>query len=137
MLRLVLVRLDSLKARLIPGALAALLAAAPIVAACSDQGEGERCDTRADNGGNDDCQSPGLVCVTASQLNGNPNSDRCCPVDRSQAVTAVCSLAQTPPGTDAAPPPAQEAGPGADASDDSEAAAASTNDGATNDGAGE
>ena len=58
--------------------------------ACSNQGEGARCDHLASNGGNDDCQN-GLVCTPSSSLNG-AGYDACCPQDRTQATTSVCSL---------------------------------------------
>jgi len=35
---------------------------------CSNQGEGERCDTRAGRGGDDDCRD-GLVCTPFNELN--------------------------------------------------------------------
>src|ERR1700730_11838529 len=57
-----------------------------VVTSCAGQGEGELCNTKAGNNGNDDCQG-GLVCVTSpNYVNG-----RCCPQDRNQARTAVCS----------------------------------------------
>jgi len=55
--------------------------------ACSDQGEGEICSLLSDNSGNNDCQS-GLTCQAIPGVNGA----RCCPADRTQATTAVCSL---------------------------------------------
>jgi len=60
-----------------------------VVAACSNMGEGERCEAL---NGNDDCNS-GLVCYPAAQLSNNSPSDRCCPVDRSQARAPVCLTA--------------------------------------------
>jgi hypothetical protein len=63
------------------------------VAACSNQGEGERCDQNASNGGNDDCQD-GLQCTSHSIL--GTNSDICCPPDRTQATTAACAIKNTP-----------------------------------------
>ncbi len=61
--------------------------------ACSNGSEGDRCDVRSDNGGNDECQN-GLKCTPAIQLNGNAQqSDRCCPQDRStSAAGSVCAL---------------------------------------------
>jgi hypothetical protein len=58
--------------------------------ACSNQGEGDRCDQNDDNGGDDDCQYP-LRCTAKSALN-NALTDICCPGDRTQATTTVCSL---------------------------------------------
>lgn len=70
---------------------------------CGLQGLGDRCDTRSDNGGNDDCES-GLVCTPAAELAGSA-SDRCCPADRSTAPKgSICALNATPIGGDAAPP---------------------------------
>jgi len=70
--------------------------------ACSNNAEGERCQT-ANN--NDDCQD-GLVCLPASQVNPNYNSsDRCCPVDRTKATHPACTLLQSSVGGDSAPPP--------------------------------
>ena len=87
----------------------ALSVALTLFPGCSNQAEGERCDTNGDNGGNDDCQS-GLVCVHANQLNGASDSDRCCPPDRSRATADICKLSTTPVGGDAAPPPSNDSG---------------------------
>ena len=103
--------------------MASLVGGVVTLAACSNQGEGDRC--QAENG-NDDCQS-GLVCLAATQksFNGgdgrlvNPpynNSDRCCPADRSQATHPACAVPTNPTGTDAAPP--ADTGPAADANTD-------------------
>jgi hypothetical protein len=46
---------------------------------CSQQGEGERCDSAKN--ANADCDS-GLVCVLKSELR-DPATDRCCPADLS------------------------------------------------------
>ena len=61
--------------------------------ACSNGGEGDRCDHLADNNGNDDCQN-GLQCIRADAVNGSDRqSDRCCPTDRStSAPGSVCAL---------------------------------------------
>jgi hypothetical protein len=74
--------------------------------ACSDQGEGERCESL---NGNDDC-SFGLICTPAALLQGTV-SDRCCPQDRGAATAPVCKApvsgvgdAQAP--ADTGPPPA-------------------------------
>ena len=73
-----------------------VLTALAALGACSDQGEGDRC--QAENG-NSDCAS-GLVCVAGSQkdfnggvglANGSPSSDRCCPADRSTATHPACT----------------------------------------------
>ena len=92
------------------------------LAACSNGGEGERC--QAENG-NDDCQS-GLVCLAATQkaFNGgkglvNPpfnNSDRCCPLDRASTTNPACTVPGSSVTGDAAPP--GDTGPAADATAD-------------------
>src|SRR5690606_14242775 len=70
--------------------------------ACSNNAEGERCQT-ANN--NDDCQD-GLICLAAAQVNPSYNSsDRCCPPDRSTATHPACTLLQNPIAGDSAPPP--------------------------------
>lgn len=93
-------------------ALALAFGVAIVLPACSNQAEGDRCDTRSE----DDCQD-GLVCTAANLLNGAGNADRCCPplADRARATTSVCSLPATP-GSDAAIP--VEAGGGDDAAVD-------------------
>lgn len=71
----------------IPFAAACLLAVS-LFPSCTNQGEGDRCSTL---NGNDDCQD-GLVCTPGSALNPPQNTDICCPSDRSQATTTVCSI---------------------------------------------
>jgi hypothetical protein len=104
------------RAAVVVGTAIALAIAA--VSACSNQGEGERCEIE---NGDDDCKSSeDLVCTASALLNG-ANSDRCCPRDRTRATAFVC---RTPPdnGTDAiapadtGPPPSSDATVG-DASD--------------------
>jgi hypothetical protein len=95
-------------------------AAASIVAACSNQGEGEVCDRRAGNNGNDDCQS-GLVCVTTLV------PARCCPPDRSTATTPACALG-TPGIGDASSAPPDGAPPMSDAAGDAPADAGAPGD---------
>lgn len=69
--------------------------------ACSNQAEGDRCQTA---NGNDDCQD-GLICLASTQVNTNYNSaDRCCPVDRATATHPACTLLQNPVAGDSAPP---------------------------------
>jgi hypothetical protein len=79
-----------------------------VASACSNQGEGERCDVL---NGDDDCKTDdGLICYRAADLN-NSNSDRCCPRDRARATNPVCKTplstvtndAQAP--TDSGPTP--------------------------------
>jgi hypothetical protein len=72
-----------------------------VLSACSNNGEGERC--QIDNV-NDDCEN-GLVCLTKSQVNqGYNNSDRCCPPDRSTATHPACTQLQNPVAGDSSPP---------------------------------
>jgi hypothetical protein len=84
-----------------------------IALACSNQGEGERCELR---NGNDDCQD-GLIC-NPTQYQG---SHRCCPVDSATATHPACVIPTSPITADSAPPPdtgpIPEAGP--DAPEDS------------------
>jgi len=80
---------------------AVIVFGAASVAACSNQGEGERCSQLAQNGGNDDCQD-GLVCTSSTDL--GTGSDICCPQDRTQATTAVCAIKRAPVGGDAGIP---------------------------------
>ena len=74
-------------------------------AACSNYGEGERCDV--DIGSNDDCDD-GLECVPGNTLEPVQDTDRCCPINRDQATTDLCRRQQAAPG-DAAPPPSVDA----------------------------
>ena len=61
-----------------------------IVAACSNQGEGEVCNILNDS---DDCKTDeGLLCYDQKQLN-NVTSDRCCPADRTKATHPACVTA--------------------------------------------
>lgn len=80
-----------------------------IVPACSNQGEGERCDVLAANNGNDDCQA-GLECVPPGQLQwpapdgGKPQTTTtgiCCPTNRSTARVDVCKMNSSNIGNDA------------------------------------
>jgi hypothetical protein len=104
--------------------------------ACSNMSEGGRCNF--DNG-NDDCQSPELICLPATNQGGrgaglgtvNPpynNSDRCCPVDRSTATHPACTL-PTSPVADAAP--TGDAGPAIDSGVDATVDAADAADDAS------
>jgi len=78
--------------------------------ACSNYGEGERCETL---NGNDDC-TDGLQCTPKAQLAVPYNTaDRCCPVDRTLAKEPSCAVPQNAAGNDAAPPP--DTGPAPDA----------------------
>jgi hypothetical protein len=73
-----------------------------VLSACSNNGEGERCQF---NNNNDDCQD-GLLCLASSQVNPSyNNSDRCCPADRTKATHPACTLLQNPVAGDSSPPP--------------------------------
>lgn len=108
----------------------AVIAMVAVASACSNNGEGERC--QADNG-NDDCVD-GLQCVRSQEL-PNTSADRCCPVDRATATALVCkpgvsSIGNNTPneggvdasrpdtGTDAADATTDVADTGTDAADD-------------------
>lgn len=72
------------------------------MAACSNQGEGERCESL---NGDEDCKTDeGLVCYPAALLT-NTTSDRCCPRDRSTATHPVCKTPVEVVGTDGGAPP--------------------------------
>lgn len=111
------------------GLVATLLAAGFLaVAACSNQGEGERCDSL---NGDEDCKTDeGLTCYPAALLN-NAGSDRCCPRDRAQATHPVCMTpvsvvgqdATTPADTGPPPPPPPTDAAAPDAESDAEAPA--------------
>ena len=83
---------------------AALCAA--LVCACSEQGEGERCDT---NNGHLDCQT-GLVCRSGESLNIEEEVGRggalCCPPDGVPPSVDACRATSTiPDEPDAGTPP--------------------------------
>jgi hypothetical protein len=82
------------------------LVAVVLLAACSNQGEGGRCDTNAENSGAEDCAS-GLVCIPVNQLGrgqgATPTEGRCCPADRSTATAADCRIGATQAGDAAVP----------------------------------
>lgn len=110
---------------------AALILLMGSVYACSNQGEGDRCDTR---NGDEDCLS-GLICTSKGTL--GTDSDRCCPSNRTQSSADVCRQTATPSGGDASIPTEQDgstadsatpadSGATTDATDDSAAADAST-----------
>lgn len=64
--------------------------------ACSEQGEGERCETSSN-----DCKS-GLVCTSAALL--QTTYDLCCPADRGSSSVTACkgvSAVVTQPEVDA------------------------------------
>jgi hypothetical protein len=97
--------------------LLALVASMTTAIACSNQGEGEFCDS---NNGNNDCQE-GLQCVPGLGVPaaGIVNRDRCCPVPPAQPTTAACSSpsatvidasTEAPDGSDLTTTPVAEAG---------------------------
>jgi len=72
------------------------------IGACSNQGEGERCESL---NGDEDCKTDeGLVCYPAALLT-NTTSDRCCPRDRATATHPVCKIPVEIIGTDGEAPP--------------------------------
>lgn len=93
-----------MKSRLAFGPVAALGLALLLAAACTGQGEGQRCQL---GNGNDDCQD-GLICYAATDITlpggGSSNSDICCPVNRTAAVEEICKQANVTPGSDASIP---------------------------------
>jgi hypothetical protein len=68
------------------------------VLGCSEQGEGERCDT---NNGNYDCE-PGLLCKSGAQLDVEGRGVAlCCPPDEiTPSVDACRAGTQLPPDPD-------------------------------------
>jgi hypothetical protein len=79
----------------------AIVAGIGIEAACSNQGEGEVCNSE---NGDEDCKTDeGLICWPKLQLN-NTTSDRCCPSDRSTASHPACVNGSGIIGADAIAP---------------------------------
>lgn len=113
--------------RILSVLLASSLGVLAVLSACSNNGEGERCETL---NGNEDCEN-GLTCTPARQLPaGFDSADRCCPFDRSQATVASCkqgtsTIGNTPPPADTGPPDTStsDAADAADAADTSSDAA--------------
>ena len=94
-----------------------------IVAACSNQGEGERCEL---GNNNDDC-ADGLVC-TDSKILGT-NEPRCCPPELLNPTTTTCrppvqTVGDSAPPPDTGPPPVNDAASDADATPNDAAAEA-------------
>ncbi|HVH43143.1 MAG TPA: hypothetical protein VM925_12400 [Labilithrix sp.] len=86
-----------------------------IAVACSNQGEGERCNV--DNG-NDDCKTDeGLICYRAALLRDTRDyaPDRCCPSDPSKATHPLCKSPVSGLGDAAVPPDTGPPTPVADA----------------------
>ena len=93
-------------------AIVAVAGAAAFIPACSDSGEGGRCDKLDDNAGNDDCQA-GLSCVAGQSLPGHPPGDICCPTD----LTYTDPICARVGGIDAGPQPVDASPSGADSGD--------------------
>lgn len=82
-----------------------------IGSACSNQGEGERCEVENNN---DDCKTDeGLLCYPEAQLK-NAGSDRCCPADRSKATHPICKTSVDIGAGDAIAPSDTGPAPGQD-----------------------
>jgi hypothetical protein len=86
--------------------------AVPAFGACSNESEGQPCDPKASNGGNDDCQN-GLSC----QAVPNANGFRCCPPDLTRATTPECTLNSGALDGANPTPPDGSTGPGDDATE--------------------
>jgi hypothetical protein len=88
--------------RIVSIVLCAMLGGVVILTACSNYGEGDRCEVL---NGHEDCENP-LVCTPKAQLNVPYNSsDRCCPENRATATHPACRVLENVVGGDAAPPP--------------------------------
>ncbi len=61
--------------------------------ACSNYGDGERCDSRGSNLGQDDCKD-GLLCTTGAARGDQTAPDLCCPPNRNDSVSAACKSAK-------------------------------------------
>jgi len=93
----------TLRARVLAAVLCLAAAALGSVAAfpgCSNQGEGQRCSTLGENGGNDDCAS-NLRCTKKDLIEG-AQDDLCCPEDLAKSTVAACKARG---GGVVAPPP--------------------------------
>lgn len=90
------------------GGLLLVSVAGVLAASCSNQGMGQRCDRRAQNSGNDDCE-PGLVCVPLAQLSDTlASTDTCCPVNRAALTSGPCAAGPASIADAAAPAPDAE-----------------------------
>ena len=80
-----------------------------MVPACGGEPEGQPCSVLGENSGDSECKD-GLTCTAADQLNGGGyTKDVCCPTNRAQATTVICSLPSNPVLDAGAPPDAQTA----------------------------
>jgi hypothetical protein len=106
------------------------------ILACTDQGEGERCDVRMDQTGESDCKAA-LVCIPEGQLNipaggtALANQGRCCPPDRRTASVSECLPVQATNLGDAAVPTSDASN---DASNDGASSTDSAVDASASDG---
>jgi hypothetical protein len=82
-----------------------------VFAGCSNESEGQPCDTNAGDAGSSDCNG-GLVCTSNLP---NANGPRCCPADRSTASTPECALATGVADANPSPPDAFSSSSGGDA----------------------
>jgi hypothetical protein len=74
--------------------LVTVLGALSFAMACSDQGEGERCDTE---NGNADCEGS-LVCTSGIGLRLGDGVSRCCPAPNEPINDSRCQPARSVPG---------------------------------------
>jgi hypothetical protein len=78
-------------------AVVALAGVVAVGSGCSNQGEGERCTSIGNAGGNtatngtQDCQD-GLVCYQAFNIQATGDYDRCCPANLAQATVEACMM---------------------------------------------
>jgi hypothetical protein len=89
-----------------------VLAAAAAITACSGQGEGQLCNPKAGNNGNDDCSS-GLTCQSRPTVVISMFGI-CCPPN-GKSSTSACNVTGASIDASSAPPEASTAETGADA----------------------
>lgn len=128
-----------MRKRLVSIVISSVLGVVAAVSACSNNGEGERCQVENLN---EDCQN-GLTCTPKQQLQQQyAGSDRCCPPDRALATEPACKLGTGTIGTN---PPSEggtsdatttDAADAADAAETSTDAATDASDAADADDAG-
>jgi hypothetical protein len=97
-----------------------------VLGACSNQGEGERCDFL---NGDEDCKTDEDLVCTQQNLLTNSTSDRCCPRDRSTATHPVCKTSVDIGAGDSAAP--ADTGPPSTADANVDDAGTDATDGAT------
>jgi hypothetical protein len=80
--------------------------------ACSDQGEGERCDQQNGSNPSNDCAA-GLICISVpASVKAPPGSSICCPPSATNATVEACR-GQVPILTDGGAADAQTSTPDA------------------------